>query len=120
MFDFLAAKFGPMLPAEGVMGRLVMAKPEDGCVGEGGSLDNARLVSGNILVVKRGKCMFPDKASALVCSRCGSSAFLSPHLKEESTWDAPRPTGCLPYPVHYPRPRTFGVCQPIWCIPYAV
>ena len=61
------------------MGRLVMAKPEDGCVGEGGNLDNARAISGNIMVVKRGKCMFPDKVlMCFVLSTCVQDAIRCP------------------------------------------
>jgi hypothetical protein len=75
-FEFLAAKFGPLIPADGapIMGRLVMARPEDGCVGDEGSLENARAVSGNIMVVMRGKCMFPDKVGDLACPLPGHGA----------------------------------------------
>jgi hypothetical protein len=65
VFDFLAAKFGPLMGSAGVapvMGRMVLAKPEDGCLREGGGgLENARALSGNIVVVRRGRCMFPEK-----------------------------------------------------------
>lgn len=60
-FEFLVSKFGPLVGEQLPLGKLVMAQPENGCVNEGNPLNNAPAISGNIAVVRRGSCMFPDK-----------------------------------------------------------
>jgi hypothetical protein len=62
-FEFLMTKYGPPVGNAVPLGKLVMAAPEDGCVPPGTALANAHLIAGNIAVMIRGTCMFPDKVS---------------------------------------------------------
>lgn len=60
-YEFLVAKYGPPLADRVALAKLVLADPEDGCVPQGALLGNAAQIAGNVAVIKRGKCPFPDK-----------------------------------------------------------
>jgi hypothetical protein len=82
-FEYLSAKFGPMLTASDppIVGKLVMASPEDGCMPPNTPLENSRVVAGNIVVIRRGRCMFPDKVLAAQFSRAVAVIIASTDLK---------------------------------------
>ena len=53
------ASFGPALTAAGLSGNVVYASPANGCGPAG--LTNAAAVAGNIALIDRGTCTFPEK-----------------------------------------------------------